>query len=288
MEKFYKNKKEIQSIYGKVHKEEVYPHLEIRSPNVLHMVDLLRLPNDDGFGWCLTAIDCHSLLADAVPIKSDSKNPTMNLVINGLDKIYNSNINDLSTPICIQADNGFNNKMFKDWCDENKIKYRFSAPYQSRQQVYIERFNQILGRRLWKLQVDEEISTKKPNKEWIKNLKPMLELYNNTRKKLLDKDNFQKNPKRETQLVPNFDPKTPYILQHGTKVRVLLKEPQSYFGDKYTHKEFRATDFHWSVDTYTVISSYILPDRPPLYEIKNDKNGKVPNTLFNNNLLKVV
>lgn len=284
----YVNKKTINALYTPVKEETVFPHLPIYEHGVLWQCDCLRLPNDGNSGWCFTVIDCHNLLADAIPLKTTSTTVSMECIIPAIDWILN-NSDWLTKPNCIQADNGFNTTVFKEWCDENDIKYRFSQANQSRQQVFIERFNQVLGTRLWKMQVDKEISTGKIDTQWKTNLKTMLELYNNNRMKQLDDNLDVKKPIPKPELQPKMDPNSNYVINNGVDVRLMLKEPEDLFGKKYVNKKFRATDIKWRYyKTYNVIQSFILPGKPILYQIKDNTTDKVMKSLYTGNQLQII
>ena len=82
--KLLENEEDIEALYKKPIKEKIFPHAYITDKNILHMTDILYLPEDKGFKYLLVVVDCNNKLCDARPLKSLE----MDEIIINLDDIY--------------------------------------------------------------------------------------------------------------------------------------------------------------------------------------------------------
>lgn len=90
----------LDELYTKPKKEKVIPHFQSESPNYEEQMDLLYLPNDNGFRYCLVCIDQGSRLIDCVALKDKSSEN----VLKALTTIYDRKI--LGKPRMIRVDAG--------------------------------------------------------------------------------------------------------------------------------------------------------------------------------------
>lgn len=284
----------IMELYRKPIKEERYPHVYVPDKNILHMIDVLYLPNDNGFKYLLVVVDCNNRLCDARPLKSLN----MNEIIKELDDIYKKS-KFLERPQIIQGDNQFKNKKFTDYCNDgsmlvngkiknnnryNPIKLKIALPYRHRQQSIVERLNQTIGILIFLIQASKEIKTHKNNSKWTDSIKTVIDFINENKGKYLDVDNVKKIEIPDKFI---FNSKTRYIIADGTIVKVLLDQPEDIEGNKLNGKR-RATDRYWTLDDYIVLSSYLFPGNPPLYKVQNTRTKEIPAALYTNEQLNIL
>lgn len=277
-----KNKELIKQLYKKPPQEKTYPHIQILAPNILQEIDVLYLQEDPkGFKYLLTIIDVHNSLCGAYALKT----LTMKEIIPKLQEIYDNSMY-LSYPRCLQGDSEFNTREMKKWCKDRDINLKITEPGESRQNAHIERLNQTLGELLWVIEVDAEIESGKPNTEWHKYYKDLINELNERRAKQLDK-NYQR-PEREMKDEPIIDKNNNYIIENGTKVRMKLEYPETIHGEKL-NGVFRKTDHRWRyTPTYEVVESYLMPNNPILYKIKNTKTGKILREKYTAQRLQII
>jgi len=261
------NKKLIQQLYKKPPKEVDFPSIPVNAPNMFHEFDILHFTNDNGYQYILSVIDVYNSKMDARPLKSKSMTP----IIDALDQIYD-NGQYLNRPRTLQGDHAFNNKALRDWCQRHQINLKITEVNEHRQNAHVERLNQTIGTILWKLQVDVEITTKRPYTQWVNWLPQIVKEINDTKPAIVP-DKVPLNQPLKLNKVNR------YFFENGDKVRLSLSHPQTIQG-KPLHGNFRATDHRWSYpDEYQVVDLYLMPDQPPLYRIKNIKTDKLFNHL---------
>ena len=75
----------LHNLYKKSREKKIeMPSIQAILPNVVQQADLLYLPNDDGFKYCLAVVDIGSRLFDAVPLKDR----TSKAVLDGFKILY--------------------------------------------------------------------------------------------------------------------------------------------------------------------------------------------------------
>lgn len=277
-----KNKEEIKQLYTLPKKELEYPHLKILSPNVFHEIDILYLPNDNGYKYLLTIIDVHNSLCDARALKTMK----MDDIIHSLDNIYDEQMY-LTYPKLLQSDNQFDNSEMKQWCHSHNIKLKITEAYRSRQNAHVERLNQSLAYFLWRGQIDREITTKKDNTEWRKYYREIIDYLNQKRLKGLDKDLRRKNL-NDNYKPPILNKNNNYIIEKGTQVRLMLDAPVDMFNRKL-QGDFRKTDIRWKrKPVYEVVEFYIMPNSPILYSLKDTENNRILKAMFTAEQLQII
>lgn len=280
-----RNQDLIDQLYHQPTKERITPSYKhsILIPNYLHQADILYLPEDPtGYKYLLTLIDVHNSLAGAYPLKDmDSKT-----IINGFEEIYGTYHRLLSYPKVLQVDNQFKNRLFQNWARDRVIRLKVNLPYRSRQNAHIERLNQEIGEILFKIMLDEEITTGRQSKTWIPYYRAIINYHNNRIIETL-------GPRRErlnidtTRTAIRFNKDSKYLIKNGTIVRRLLDSPVEYLG-KRLHGKFRKTDMKWSRELYTVIETIAIPGNPPLYKIMNITTRLPVRALFTNEQLQII
>jgi transposase InsO family protein len=276
------NKELLKELHKKPIKEKSFPHLNINSPHILNEIDILYLPSDKGFKYLLTCIDVYNSLCNAQPLKNNG----MNNILKKLDDIYEKS-DYLSYPNCIQADNQFNNKYFKKWCKDREINTRFSAPYNHRQQAHIERLNQTIGKKIFEYQEEKELETDKPCKKWLNVYKKTIDEINEKHLEKLD-DNLKKKDEEDEEAKIEFNKKTDYLIENGSHVRLRLDHPETLQGKKL-NGNFRKTDIRYrNKPLYEVVESYLFPNSPPLYKLKDLSTNKIISGKYTNERLQII
>jgi hypothetical protein len=264
----------VKDLYIQPKVEHNYPSVDVPEIGWQQELDILHLPNDKGYKYLLCIVDVFDGSCDAIKLKTLEKSHMMH----ALTHLYENSMY-LQTPKLLQADNEFNCNEFKNWCDENKINYKFTVPNRHRQNAHIERLCQTLGTWIWKLQVEKEIKTKKINTEWIDVYPELIKILNSNKKPNEQKpDKILINKNNNSIIAPN------------TKVRVMIQkdEPQDIRGNQL-HGVLRAVDHKWKYEpTYTMLYPVLKSGQPPLYRIRNDKTNREVDAYYTREQLQVI
>lgn len=268
--------KTTSKLYEKPVKEINFPHIQLPGEGWMAEIDILYLPNDNGFKYLLTCVDVYDSSCDAIALK------TLNMkdVIHAMNWMF-ENSSFLTVPKLLQADQQFDNNYFKDWCDEHNVNYRFTITNRHRMNAHVERLNKTLGTWLWQIQVEKELETGKENTEWHGIYKKLIEILNKEHSK-------RKIKKPNDEIIINKNNNV--LIAPNTKVRLVIQqdEPQSIRGEKL-QGTLRAGDPKWhNQPTYTVVAPVLIPGNPTLYKIKNDKTGKEVDALYTRESLQVI
>jgi hypothetical protein len=155
--------------------------------NLTHQLDILHLPDDDGYKYLLVIVDIGSRMTDARPLKTMK----MTEIIDNIDNIYKSNI--LKRPsFSIQCDNQFNNDEFKKYF--KGVYIRFGKPYRHKQQATVEHRNSIISRVLNLRMNAQEMQTKEKSTEWVKYIPKIIEQINKILYRKYIEANYFDNP----------------------------------------------------------------------------------------------
>lgn len=224
--------------------------------NFSHQIDLLFLPDDNGYRYLLVCVDIATRLCDAEPLKT--KNSVE--VKNALLKIYKRKI--LSLPKRIEHDPGseFEGTFHKYF---DKITTIFKKVVgRSRSQAVVESKNKQIGTILNKKMLADEINNDAPSKEWVKIVPKLI--------KLINQEYEQEPYKPDVNKPIVVNDYTGDLLPIGTKVRVKLEKPKDYLSGQRLTGTFRSGDVRWSKETHTITHVMLNPDSPPLYQIDNN------------------
>jgi transposase InsO family protein len=259
---------DLDKLHQKPLEEIDLPSYKILKPNVMHQVDVLYLPDDNGRKYLLTLIDVHNSLCSGRALERMD----MNYILGSLDDMYEKSPY-FEYPNCIQADSQFKTNEMKKWCKFRNINLKIIEPNNHRQNASIERLNQTLGKWIWFIQEKKEIETGKVNTKWLHIYKKIINFLNENRLKQLNK-NYERKIEIKDKILLNKNNNK--ILMKGTKVRLRLEKPESIQGVKYKNDKFRATDIHWQVKPlYEIMESYLILGSPPMYRIKEVNSGKI-------------
>jgi hypothetical protein len=236
---------------------EETPHIQVDGKNIVHQADILYLPNDKGYKYCLVVVDLGSRLTDAEPLKSLSSGS----VTEAFKKIYSTKgRNILKIPERLEVDPGSEFKGSTSKFFESKSTYlRYGKPGRSRMQSLVENRNQVIGNYLLKKQIEKEIQTNKVNTEWLKNLPQILKLMNKR---------YEVKKFKPISNIPIITKRNHEILMEGDKVRIILDKPVDYFGKKLPGR-FRSADIRYSPKIHTIETVLLRSGYPPMY-IVND------------------
>lgn len=237
------------------------------TPGYFQQADIVYLPNDQGYTYALVVVDQGSRLLDAEPLKA--KNSTD--VIHAFEAIYKRKI--LKVPKSLRTDPGseFDNTDFKTWCKNHGIILSFGQPGRHRQVALAERKNQTIGKLIHQITVHDTVATGHASSAWREILPTIVKSVNKHVK--LQNKMFPKKKQVKDDLRPDES-----VLEIGTKVRVMLDNPEDISGNKLMGK-FRASDIRWNPKERTITNIMLKPGQPVLYNIDNQNTGYTRNQL---------
>lgn len=226
--------------------------------------DLLFLPNDRGYQYCLVVVDQGSRKVDAVALKSKNSNE----ILQAFKKIYNNNI--LDKPQILRTDSGseFKNDVVINGLDKMGITLSFAKAGRHRQVALVERKNQTIGKVIHKIILHDTLSSGNDSSAWVEILPKIVKAINNRvveSNKKTTKPKSYANPKLE-------------LIDIGQKVRVMLDNPRDITGAKLTGR-FRSADIRWDPKERTIINVLLKPDQPPMYQLDGENIGYTRNQL---------
>jgi hypothetical protein len=246
------------------------PHHRASSKNYTHNIDLLFLPEDQGFNYLLVVVDIGTKLTDAEPLKSKSSAE----VRDALKKIYKRKI--LSLPKVIQHDAGgeFEKDFHKHFSKITSIFKTVAGRH--RQNAVVEAKNKQFGAILNTKMLAEEMANEDTNKEWVDIIPQLVQKINKY---------FEQKPYKtdiDKPIITNSVSEN--MLPIGTVVRYKLDNPVDYVAGSKLHGTFRTSDLRWSKTKHTITNVILNPDTPPLYQL--DDNGKVAYTIYQLQVVK--
>ena len=216
--------------------------------------DLLFLPNDRGFKYCLVVIDTSNKAIDAEPLKSKESEA----VVNGLKAIFKRKYVEMPYRMEVDAGSEFKGKT-RQWFSDNNITVRVAEVGRHRQQAMVERANQTIGTILFKRMTAQEILTGSESRAWTKDLPKLIKLMNVH----VQQRDANKKSKETGQLLCEGD--SCNMLSEGDKVRVALEFPINPVTHAKLGGKFRSSDIRWHPDIRTIKQALLKPDFPPMY-----------------------
>jgi hypothetical protein len=239
------------------------PTTHVLEKNNTHQIDLLHLPNDNGYKYCVVVVDLNTKLIGAEAIK----NKTSETVYKAVQSIYKKS-KYLELPMYIEIDQG---SEFKDTFKTEFLKLGVVLKYKRtgrhRSQAMVEAVNGVLGKALNKLMLSTELETGEESTEWKDDLQELVDLINSVRI-----ENSIKRNKRLEIKTPICSGDSCNLLTIGQKVRVILEEPKN-INDKKLHGNFRSGDLRWEKTPRTVTQILLKPAQPPLYLVSGINNA---------------
>jgi hypothetical protein len=266
--------KTTKELYSQPKKQKLFGKNYLPEEGYHQQIDILYLPSDNGFKYLLNVIDLYDSQCDAIALKKME----MENLIHALQHLYDNSMY-LVKPRLIQADQQFNNKIFRDWCDENDINFKFSNTNDHLAMSHVERLNKTLGTWIHQLQVEQEVQTGQVSTEWVGYLKTLIAIINERHKlrkpKKID-ESIRLNNTNNTLILPD------------TQVRLKLDvdTPRDVFGNKL-HGNIRAGDIKWTKELYEVVAPIFIPGNIPFYKVRH-LNGRIIDRLFSRERLQVI
>ena len=265
----FKDKKHLKNetlyqLYQKPKKEKNknMPHFENNEANAVQQADILYLPDDKGFKFCLVVVDVADHRIDAQQLKTI----TAQSVLNGFKTIYKRNILTMpSYEIITDQGNEFKS-VVATYFHTNKIIVKHAKAGRHRQVAIVEAMNKIIGKAIHMRQTAQELETNEPSKEWIEFLPLIVEKINEKLTRKLKPYIF--GDKKSIPIIP----KNTKLLMIGDKVRTALDEPRSVAGNERLHGNFRSSDIRWSVKPTKINNILIHENQPILYTVDGIKN----------------
>jgi hypothetical protein len=228
------------------------PTNQVFVKDIYYQADVMYMPEDKGFKYMLVCVDMYDGTVDAEPMKEvNSSN-----VIKAFKEIFKRPY--LNYPIFITFDNGneFDGDDMINYFKLHKTNIKRALTGRSRMLANVERANQKIATVLFKRMTSQELITGEPSKEWVDDLKTLIGVLNEHKKKPL---------KRETNPEPVVDKFTGKLLKKGQKVRLLLDYPINTTNNARLSGKFRSSDIRWSTKIYRITEVLLKPGEPPGY-----------------------
>jgi len=257
------------------------PKFDVPTPNKVHQADLLFLPHDKlprghkVFKYALTVVNVASRYKEAESLTSKNSDE----LTLAFQKIYKCS--PLKWPQMLQVDPGheFMGAVTKEM-DKHNTYIRHGRV--DIHQAIVERFNRTLAERLFGHQyaVEMRLPEGKRSTAWVKRLPQVVSALNNEVTSLIGKKPAVAIKEKSVYARPSTPCTRPVgknekILPSLVQVRYLYQPGKLEGGVK------RATDPIWSLKVYSIERSFIKPDQPVLYYLRDGhKRGFVREELL--------
>ena len=258
------------------------PHYQDLGEGSRAQADLLFLPNDNGYRYCLVVVDTSTKALDAEPIKSKESAA----VIKAFENIFKRKY--VKKPFKIEVDAGSEFKgQTRKWFDANGILVRVAEIGRHRQQAMVERANQTIGSILFKRMTAQEILTGSQSKHWTRDLPKLIKLMNVHVKERDSKKKPLKADESMGDLLCEGD--SCNMLAEGDRVRVALEYPIDPVTHEKLHGKFRSSDIRWHPEVRTIRQALLKPNFPPMYLLDGNVGPyKVTPVAYTKNQLQLV
>lgn len=211
-----------------------------------HQADVLYMPDDDGYSYALTVVDCSSRLTDARPLKTRDAQT----VLNAIKDIYKGKI--LKQPNILQVDNGSDFKsVFKSYFEKQNVIIMTAQTGRHRQIALAEARNGAISKPLLTRMVAEELVTGEQSNDWVKFLPDVI--------KMLNEHYEIKDAKQPSEKI-EYHHKDKIVYDIGTLVRYKLDAPVSVTTGKKIDSKFRNGDVRYSLKPVKIIATIIDPN----------------------------
>ena len=260
---------ELNKLYKKPVPEtkDYMPVAQVFKKDIYYQADVLYMPEDKGFKYILVCVDMYDGSLDAEPIKTvDSSN-----VIEAFKKIFKRKYLKFPEFITFDKGNEFKGDDIINYFKNNKTNIKYALTGRSRMLANVERANQKIGTILFKRMTSQELITGETSKQWVSDLKPLIEVLNENKKTPL---------KREINELPIADEYNGNLLKIGQLVRLLLDYPVNNTNKARLNGKFRSSDVRWTQKLYTITEVLLKPGYPPMYLTNaNDDVARTRNQL---------
>ena len=260
------------------------PITQVYETNNTHQVDLLYLPEDNGYKQALVCVDLASSYIGAEPLK-DSKSSEE--ALKALLKIYKRS-KYLKIPQRLEMDQGAEFKGdFYSYFQNLGVVMRYKRTGRHRSQSKVETWNGIIGKYLNKRMLSNEIHIKGEELigDWVGDLQDLVNLLNHiteTKKHTLNKVQTERKKLSHNNTLPVGTGSSLDVLRIGTPVRVILDEPRD-IQDSKLHGTFRKGDIRWNKKPHKIENLSIRPNEPIMYLVDG-----ITNAAYTKNQLQVI
>ena len=269
-----KDDKTIVDYLMEIPKKEVglnMPITDVFTKNNSHQVDILYLPDDDGFKYALVCVDlAKPRYIGAEPMKSKTADEALKALI----KIYKDS-KYLKQPKRIEVDSGseFQGVFKKHW-EKLRIDFVVKKTGRHRQQACVEAVNGVLGYYLFKRMLGNEIAIDGEEliADWKNDLKDLIDVINYLKsKEIVGVKKGKRWKMSRNGILPVGEGDALNLLDVGTNVRVVSEEPRNIQGLK-EHGTFRKSDMRWEKKPRKIKMLSLRPNQPPMYLVDGINN----------------
>lgn len=246
---------------------ENMPETQVPTRNAVHQIDLIFLPNDNGYRYALVAVDLATSHFDAEPLKT--KVPLE--VRKALQAIYKRKY--LSLPTILEVDSGSEFKGEFAQFFAPKLEIRTKKPGRHRSQAVVEAKNSYLSTVLGQIMLNQELLTGVVSTDWVLHLRGVVDAVNSE----------TAHAPREFNEPPRCSGKSCELLDEGTKVRIPLENPVQFADGKKLSGKFRRGDVRWETEPRTITQVLLRPNQPPMYVVSG-----LPKVGYTRNQLQLV
>lgn len=256
-----KGNTELNQLYKKPIPEtaKYMPVSQVFTKDTYYQADCLYMPEDKGFKYMLVCIDMFDGSLDAEPIKEVNSTH----VINAFRQIFKRKYLNYPSFITFDKGNEFKGEDIINYFKSNGVNVKYALTGRSRQLANVERANQKLGSILFKRMTSQELLTGETDKHWVDDLKLLIEVLNENKKKPLTK---------EISPFPIVDKYSGNLLSIGQNVRLQLDYPINTTNNARLNGKFRSSDIRWTPKTYKVSEVLLKPGFPPMYLTNSGDN----------------
>ena len=244
------------------------PKSQVFEKDIYYQADCLYMPEDNKYKYMLVCCDMYDGALDAEPLKEI----TPESILKAFKEIFTRNY--LNYPVFITFDKGneFKGINITNYFKKNGTNIKYALTGRHRQLANVERANQKIATILFKRMSSQELITGEPDKHWVDDLKPLIKVLNEHKKKPL---------KREINIYPIVDKYSGDLIKIGSNVRLLLDYPINTTNNARLNGKFRSSDIRWTPTIYQTTQVLLKPGYPPGYlTTANDNVYRTKNQLL--------
>src|SRR6266853_1571964 len=255
---------EAKEMHGKIVRNFPRRKVIVHHIDDIWSADLVEMPNDLGYHYILTVIDCFSKYAWAIPLKNKQSNTVIDAFKTCLD-------NRSPKFLWTDSESEFINKQFKKFLLGNNIKLYHT--YNEGKAVIIERFNRTIKEKMWYR------FTVNGNKHWVKILPDIIAVYNNTIHRTIQMTpTFASRKENEICVIQNLN----------TTPIELAKKPKYKVGDLvriYKYKKHFEKGYETNFTTEVFKVTEVILSNPVTYKLSDLKGEEIIGRFYTNELV---